>query len=389
MLGVAAGIRLLRIFDEVNGGLIKWSNGEGRISDIMDCASPLGWAFWSYHSWEYVWAWSQQLDPPTGLLVSMLIYKNGTVEGRPFTLVYNHSQPYPPEDGAGDFELQLISKSGKLLKSYPINISFEVFDAAGFKIDTASIVTVVEWFDDLGEIRLVDAQGNILFSRKVSDNKPTVSFKFPISGLKLEKGKTYRIAWKAYDADGDTLWFNVHMRKIGDGAWTILAHRIRGNTLNYTVSEQLKPGTYELLVKATDGVNTGYIIVRIEVVEEAPSYNLTVTSNIGAEIAGSGIYEEGSNVTLNAPKEISMPGLLGALGARYVFKRWEGFVNSTSNPVSFIIHSERSAISVAALYSEDLSPALMKLIIAAIVFTVLAASIRYKLRKQGNQRRSE
>lgn len=77
-------------FDEINGGLIMLG-GYNETRDIMACGG--GRQNWAYHSWSKVAeVCSAHSDPPEGLLISLLIFRNGTVIGGPFTRIFNHSQ---------------------------------------------------------------------------------------------------------------------------------------------------------------------------------------------------------------------------------------------------------------------------------------------------------
>ncbi|MEM1521724.1 MAG: Ig domain-containing protein [Thermofilaceae archaeon] len=362
-------------FDEVNGGLVYYYD----LSDLDFMACGGDRYQWVYHSWWQVYEGSASLDPPYGLLISIMIAKNGSVIGRPFSVVYNSSIPYPSEMGVGDVQLQLVSRKGELLKSYPFNITFETYDAPSDR-DITGITAVVEWFSDLGEIRLVDSKGSVLFSRKVSLNPPEVVVVYPFDGMRLKAGGNYTITWRGSDPDGDEIWFNVQLRRSGEGSWSILAHRYRGNNLEVQVPSET--GHYELMVKATDGVNTVFKLVRLILVEELPKYEVIVTSNVGVQVGGSGLYEEGRNVTLRAPREAPMPGLLGVLGARYEFQRWTGFVESENSAISFIVSEGVGVIRVTAIYRENTTPAFLALgILASVLITATLIAIKL-LRKK-------
>ncbi|MBS7649184.1 hypothetical protein KEJ17_06050, partial [Candidatus Bathyarchaeota archaeon] len=75
-------------------------------------------------------------------------------------------------------------------------------------------------------------------------------------------------------------------------------------------------------------MNTGYDTINLQIVETLPVYTLTVSSNIGVQIGGSGAYEEWSNVTLTAPQSVPLEGVLGILGGRDVFQEWTGCTNT-------------------------------------------------------------
>ena len=367
-------------FDERKGGLISFHHP--RSFDIMDCFYGDSWVVWPYHSWSTVWRESYSFDPPEGLLVSLIVYSNETVFGRPFTRVYNHSQPFLSENGTGNYELLLLSRSGEVLARYPVNISFGAYDVPNFEAETAGLVGVVKWFNDLGEIRLINSKGKTVFMRRVSEHTPTVSIVYPINGMKLKRGKTYTFKWIGNDEDGDELWYNVHLRGKGEQSWSILAHRTQSNSLSLTIPVNADRGVYELLVKATDGVNTGFSLIKVEIVGELPVYSVIAKSNIGVEVKGSGAYEEGENVTLKAPLKVPMKGLYGLLGGVYVFEKWSGFIDSQENPVSFVAHAKQKTIEIEAVYREDTSSVMVALTAIILIIVILIVAVILWRRKR-------
>jgi len=360
-------------FDEQRGGIIWY---DSFVHDIMACVSR---NMWAYHSWFQVYQGTMNRDPPAGLLVSLLIFRNGTVIGRPFSILFNHSQPLPPTSGVGNVSLQLLSRSGSVLRSYPFNLTFRIISDPQLELNLTALVVTVEWFDDLSEVRLVDGQGRVLYSRMVTPNAPEVKIKWPAPGLRLGLGRKYTFSWQGSDADVDKLYYNVQIRRLGRVGWTILAHRIEENQLTFEIPRDWEPGVYELLVKATDGVNTGYQLIRVEVVEKLPEYRVEVTSNIGIEIPGSGVYEEGDLITLEAPSSVSMPGILGFLGGRFVFQEWSGAVKAQSNHLSFAVTGGGEAIRIEAVYREDYMQVL--LILAALALASVALYVVMRTRR--------
>jgi len=342
-------------FDEINGGLIHV--GEPGQRDIMACGGDRH--HWAYHSWGTVgWGCSGFEDPPEGLLVSLLIFRNGTVIDRPFTRLFNHSQPFLPTNVTGNSYLKLINRNGVVLRTYPLNFTddaFKIYGAEGVETDLTSLVAVVEWFSDLGRVEFVGPDGRVWFSRTVSLNTPVVSVEFPFAAMSLKKGGTYVFKWVGSDADGDSLWFNVQIKRSDESSWMIIAHRTTENTVSFTVPEDFEQGNYTLMVKATDGVNTGYDLVNLMILDSLPLYTLNVDSNVGVEISGSGTYEEWSNVTLTAPQNAPVEGMLGLLGGRYVFQEWVGFVNTKENPVNIIVSGGERTLTMKAVYAQDLT----------------------------------
>jgi len=203
--------------------------------------------------------------------------------------------------------------------------------------------------------------------------------RIPPPDLKLGLGRRYTFSWRGSDADGDRLLYNVHMRRLGEESWAILAHRVEETELTFGIPEGWEPGVYELMVKATDGVNTGYQLIRVEVVEKLPQYRVEVISNVGVEIPGSGVYEEGDRITLEAPSFVRMPGVLGLLGGRYVFQRWRGFMETTSNPISLVVAGGGDSIRIEAVYGEDYT--LIYVVIAVVASSLVLLAALLKRRK--------
>ncbi|MEM2940950.1 MAG: hypothetical protein QW304_05315 [Thermoproteota archaeon] len=360
-------------FDEINGGLIRIGKPSDFQPDIMACGGDR--YNWAYHSYGTVrWVCAGFEDPPDGLLVSLLIFRNGTVVDRPFTRLFNHSQPFLLANVTGNSYLNLISRSGALLRSYPLNFTddlFKIYGGEGEETDLTSLVAVVEWFNDLGRIEFLGPDGKVWFSRTVSLNEPKVSIEYPFQGMKLKKDGTYGLRWSGSDADGDGLWFNIQIKRDDESSWMIIAHRTTENSVSFTVPESFEEGNYVLMVKATDGVNTGYDIINLQVLESLPVYTLNVSSNVGIQIAGSGTYEEWSNVTLTAPQTAPVEGFLGILGGKYVFQEWTGFTNTRQNTVSIIVSGEEKTLTMNAIYAQDLT---VVYIVSAVIFLIALAS---------------
>jgi hypothetical protein len=400
-------------FDEFNGGVIKvfkehevsgnmryWDYAQGRLitmpstsvataRDIMDFG---GWDrsdYWSWASWKKVGGVPRE-DPLEDLLISMIIFRNGTVIGRPFQKVYNHSWSWEnPEPGiTGNFSLTLYLRNGQVFKRIPYNISFYYYVDPGGRMPTDAVpfVRLVDWTDGLGRIELTGPDGKAWFTRDVSANAPVLEITYPPDGKKLGIGRNYTLAWRGTDADGDSLWYTVLIRREGDEVWTSLASRITENSISLD-SDRIKlgrsdfpEGNYEIQVKATDGVNTAVKVIRVQIVEQEQikTYTLTVGSNIGLEIDGSGTYEEGDMVRVKAPVEELMKGFLGTLGGKYQFNRWTGAVESKDSEVVVQMAGEQTSLTLTALYDENYTQVF--LILGTIIIAVLAIVVLVALK---------
>ncbi|MEM2087869.1 MAG: hypothetical protein QXF52_04260 [Thermoproteota archaeon] len=403
-------------FDEFNGGVIKvfkehevsgdmryWDYAQGRLitmpstsvataRDIMDFG---GWDradYWSWASWKKVGGVPRE-DPPEDLLISMIIFRNGTVIGRPFQKVYNHSWGWedPEPSVTGNFSLTLYLRNGQVFKRIPYNISFYYYVDPGGRMPTDAVpfVRLVDWTDGLGRIELTGPDGKVWFTRDVSANAPVLEIIYPPDGKKLGIGRNYTLVWKGTDADGDQLWYTVLMRREGDEVWTSLASRITEDRISLESGRitlggsEFPEGDYKIQVKATDGVNTAVKVIRVKIVEQGQikMYSLTVGSNIGLEIEGSGTYEEGDMVKVKAPVEEPMKGFFGMLGGKYQFNRWTGVVESKDSEVVVQMTGEQTSLTLTALYDENYTQVFLILGVIVVVVLIIVILVALKLRK--------
>jgi hypothetical protein len=113
------------------------------------------------------------------------------------------------------------------------------------------------------------------------------------------------------------------------------------------------------------------------------TYTLNVSSNVAVEIPGSGRYKEGDEVTLSVPSSASMPGLLGLLGAKYVFKQWVGFLNSTESSVRLVFTGYEPSLEMRAIYSEDYTGMMITVaVMSLVIIAVIILSLRRKRKKK-------
>ena len=389
----------IRYWDPARGRWVELPNPSDVIArDIMDYMKDSRDVYWAWASWKAVGGLSG--DDPETLLISMVIFRNGTVLGRPFQRLYNYSWSYlEPEGGTGNFSLTLYLKDGTVFKRYPYNISFYYFtDPGGYELaDAIPFVRIVPWTNNLGKIELTGPDGKVWFTRSVSTHAPTLEILYPPEGKKLGTGRNYTVIWKGSDADGDQLWYTVLIRREGEETWRILANRITKDRITLgapTVSEdgtlervytdpssaklggsEFPEGDYEIQIKATDGVNTAVKVVRVQIVKpvQIKTYTLKVSSNVGLKIEGSGTYEEGDTVKVKAPTQEPMKGLLGVLGGRYQFIRWTGAVESKESEVAVRMAGEQTVLTITAIYEENYTQTY--LILGALAAVVLAVAV--------------
>lgn len=135
---------------------------------------------------------------------------------------------------------------------------------------------------------------------------------------------------------------------------------------------------YVVTLTVTDdegAVNTTRQVVRVVMM-----YNLNVSTNIGFPIEGSGKYKEGDEVTLTAPSSVSMPGVLGLLGAKYIFKQWTGDLNTSESSVKLVFAGYVSTLEMKAVYDEDFTALIFIGLAAAAIIVVVVVGLFWKRR---------
>lgn len=140
-------------------------------------------------------------------------------------------------------------------------------------------------------------------------------------------------------------------------------------------------GDYLVTLTVTD--NEGASNSTTKLIRVVMMYDLNVSSNVAIEIPGSGKYKEGDRVTLTAPSSVNMPSPLGLLGAKYVFKQWTGFLNSTDSSVSLVLTGYEPRLEMRAIYSEDYTT--MIIIVAAVSTMIIMIAVLLLHRRRRKQ----
>ncbi len=97
---------------------------------------------------------------------------------------------------------------------------------------------------------------NIMESIKITDNSPNISITSPLEGKILDG--IQEITWKAFDADGDTLTFDILYSTDAGITWNALD--VFYDHDYYRWDTDISPGSnqYMIRVVANDGINTSY-----------------------------------------------------------------------------------------------------------------------------------
>jgi len=371
-------------FDEYNGGIVYIGKNNSGF-DIMDFAGKASRKdYWIQAFYYDIVDKLGGDDPDYALLISMIIYRNGTVITRPFSLLANRTIREPPKNAKGNFTLLFLNWKKKVVYKYPFNLSFyvHIFPKGSVPTEAIPFLFKVKWREDLAEVRLVDSHGKVWASVKRTHYKPIVSFVYPVNGMGIVPGRTYVIKWKGYDKDSEKLWYTLLMKKEGDNYWKVLAHRTTKTSFNLKLPKDYPLGKYILMLKVSDGFNNKIVTINIDVKKKLEEYSLIISSNIPVYIKGSGQYNEGDVVKLSAPKEVKMEGILGILGGKYVFQKWSGCISSKQRTITIVMTGEDKTKTVKAIYVKDMSKLINNVLIVIVVLVVILIVAKLALSKR-------
>jgi len=112
-------------------------------------------------------------------------------------------------------------------------------------------------------------------------------------------------------------------------------------------------------------------------------YYLVASSPYGI-VNGTGWYDQGSKVKLYTAQIIPMPGILGSLGARYVFQGWSGDASGTSTSLQLTMDGPKS---VAATWTSDYSSVYSIMLVATAICAGVCVLLIVKQRRGMKKRR--
>jgi hypothetical protein len=176
--------------------------------------------------------------------------------------------------GEGPYTLRLISAQGatlferafrttQLMAQLPPGAQA---DAPLQEAAAALFYEIMPWQAETAAIQLWEGQ-QLLGERQLSAHAPMVELLAPQAGARWTAQGSYSIEWRAQDADGDALWYDVALSRDGGASWAMLATRLRATRL--AVSGAQLPGAEQALVRvfASDGVRTASATVGPLVIE--------------------------------------------------------------------------------------------------------------------------
>ena len=198
--------------------------------------------------------------------------------------------------------------------------------------------------------------------------------RFPIAAISFSPAAAWTglnvtfDASASYDPDGNIAAF---IWEFGDFS------SFEGALVNHSYAV---PGNYTVTLTVVDEKGAeGRATARIEVVR---GFFLNVSSNIGVPVEGAGLYPEGGLARAIAQHEVPVPGVMGRLGAKYVFKHWAGASDATAEIVDIEVNYEASRSGLVAIYEErtDMTFYVMLVVLVAAVVAVVAVALRSRSR---------
>jgi hypothetical protein len=188
-------------------------------------------------------------NDPEVLFVSGVIFDNDTVNLQPFYHFPNGYADLEPGN-TGNYTLRFLDVDQQVLSDVGFNMTFESdFNVTGFGF-------AVPYMDGVAQIQILHGE-NVIVSRIVSANAPTVNLTYPNSGETFVSGENITITWEASDADNDTLSFTVLYTPDNGTSWIPIQTGVTETSLNWTVPNDHSTDQCQIKVVATDGVNTG------------------------------------------------------------------------------------------------------------------------------------
>jgi hypothetical protein len=153
----------------------------------------------------------------------------------------------------GDWTIALMDGSNADLATYPFAPD-ELTDAED-SIGTPGIIAeVVPWTPGTAKVE-IRYQGQVVASRTVSANAPTVTLTAPTTGAQIPDGP-FQVAWNGSDQDADTLTYSLLFSQDNGVTWETLAAGLSGNSQELN-TDQLPGGPVLLRVAVSDGLLSG------------------------------------------------------------------------------------------------------------------------------------
>jgi hypothetical protein len=220
------------------------------------------------HAGDYAQYWVDNTDygillekfkasDPEVVLVSGTISKNGTAKFSDMLCRIPEGQA-DLEGSSGDYYITLLDVNRNVLCRNGFNITFLCMSDPPVKVNEVSFCFTVRWIEGTRIIQLEDTQENVLDTRDVSQNPPSINVLSPNGNETFNPGKSYTITWSASDPDSDPLTYAV---LISDGVGSTpipIATNLNQTSFTFDFTNLPSWNQYQIYVIANDGVNVAY-----------------------------------------------------------------------------------------------------------------------------------
>ncbi|MEM3760280.1 MAG: FG-GAP-like repeat-containing protein [Candidatus Bathyarchaeia archaeon] len=197
------------------------------------------------------------VSDPTVIIIGGIISRNGTID--PDNQFFRISiGQVDLENSTGDYYIVLLDESGQVLSKNGFNVTFICLSDPPIEVNESSFCYAVRWLDGTRIIQIQDAEGNILASKDISQNPPTVNVVSPNGNEVFTPGKNHTIEWFASDPDGDSLTYDIFISGSLDSTPVPIAIGLNQTSFTYDFADLPAGDRYLIYVFACDGVNVAY-----------------------------------------------------------------------------------------------------------------------------------
>ena len=205
----------------------------------------------------------QSVAPSDGtLVVQTTIQRTG---GGSLTDTYlTDRQPALDQPPAGDLSVELRDTSGGTLaqRSFGVDFTNEYRDSHQpigpgntAPYDEADVQLTLPWDPSATKIVLLHGS-QVLDTRDVSGNAPSITVTDPASPATWHAGDTAHVAWDASDPDGDALHYALLYTHDAGASWHVLARGLTADSYDVPVDDLAGGDAARFRVVASDGVRT-------------------------------------------------------------------------------------------------------------------------------------
>ena len=196
---------------------------------------------------------------------------------------------YHSQEGEGAYQLRLVDAEGGVLftRNFDMQKSTASYlpgaSASPQATPWLSFSEILPWDPDTASIEIWHGD-TLLAERLSSDNAPNVELLEPQGGETWKAGEDYSITWTAGDDDEDALWFDVAFSPDGGESWAVIASRYQGTSLE--VHGDDFPGAEQAVIRvyASDGFHTSQATSASFVIEaKGPTVLITLPED-GASV---------------------------------------------------------------------------------------------------------